>query len=127
MRRISMLKRIGMPLLVVVAMLGLATAVSAHKKTYSTTVTATAPNKNHVTGKVLSGNPKCIPNRAVTVYSPAGVLEGSATTDSLGNFETAPKNMATGTHVVKVNRRVIRKTRHHTHKCGYTQSTFIVS
>jgi hypothetical protein len=126
MKATETLRRIGTPLLVVIAVCGLAAVAGAHKKTYPTTVTAQAQNKNQIEGKVLSTKTKCVPGRIVALYSPAGALEGTDSTDSLGNYRIAAKDLAPGTHTVKVNKRVITKTKRHKHKCAPAEATLVI-
>jgi hypothetical protein len=127
MKRVPILRRIATPLLIVIAVLGLATAAGAHKKTYSTTVTAAAHNKNQVEGAVLSPNVKCLPSRVVSIYSPTGVLEASTSTDAAGKYQVTSKALVTGSHVVKAAKRVILKTKRHAHRCSSAETTFVVS
>jgi hypothetical protein len=119
--------RIAALALIAVGVLSVPAISQAHKKTYATTVTAAAKNKNQVEGSVRSGNPKCLPQRRVGLYSSTGALEATATTDAQGGYRITDKNLALGTHYVNVRKRVIRKSRHHRHTCGAAKTSFVVS
>jgi hypothetical protein len=119
--------RIAALALVTVGLLSVPAISQAHKKTYATTITAAAQNKNQVQGNVASSNPKCLAQRGVRLYSSTGVLEATATTDAQGGFRIQNKNLAVGTHFVNVQKRVIKKSRRHRHACGPASTTFVVS
>lgn len=119
--------RIAALALLAVGLLSLPAISQAHKKTYATTITAAAKNKNQIEGKVASGNPKCLPQRSVALYSSTGVLEATATTDAQGSFRITNNNLAAGTHYVNVRKRAIKKTRDHSHTCGVAKTSFVLS
>jgi hypothetical protein len=125
--------RIGALALLTVGILSVPTISQAHKKTYATTVTAAAKNKNQVEGKVSSRKLRCLPQRLVQVFSSTGALEATTTTDSQGNFHITPSDMtskgglAVGTHSLNVKRSLLLKNRRHKHKCGAAKTSFVVS
>jgi hypothetical protein len=127
MKRIPTLRRIAAPLAIVVAVFGITAIAGAHKKTYSTNVTAAAHNKNQVEGQVLSPKVKCLTARVIRVYGPTGLLEGSTTTDTTGKYQVTSKDLTPGSHVVKVTKRLISKTKRHTHRCASAETSFVVS
>jgi hypothetical protein len=110
-----------------IGMLAAPAVSQAHKKTFGTTVTATAPNKNKVTGSVKSGKAKCLAQRRVGIYSAAGALEATAVTDAQGAFSVNDKNLTAGTHDVRVGKRVLVKNSKHTHVCRGTTNSLVVS
>lgn len=113
--------------LLTVGALSVPVIAQAHKKSYPTTVTASVQNKNQVDGNIASTKPACLPQRSVSVYSPAGLLEFSTTTDAQGGFRIQSKDLAPGVHTVNVKKRVIRKNRRHTHRCRAAQTAFTIS
>ena len=113
--------------LLAVGILSVPAITQAHKVTYANTVTAAAKNKNQVEGKVSSSKAKCLPQRLVGVYSPTGALEATGSTDAQGGFRINDKNLAAGTHYVKVRKRVLLKNRHHRHTCGAAKTSFVAS
>jgi hypothetical protein len=119
--------------LLTVGILSVPAISQAHKKTYATTVTAAAKNKNQVEGKVSSSKLRCLPQRLVQVFSSTGALEATTTTDSQGNFHITPSDMiskgglSVGTHSLNVKRGLLLKNRHHKHTCGAAKTSFVVS
>lgn len=119
--------RIAGLLLLTVGILSVPAISQAHKRTYATTVTAAAQNKNQVDGNVHSAKLRCLPERTVSLYSPTGVFETSVVTDAQGSFRIPTKNLAAGVHYVNVKKRLIQKNRRHTHRCGAAQTTVVIA
>ena len=101
-------------------------ASQAHKKRYSTTVTAAAQNKNVVDGQVLSV-PRCIAGRTVLISGPTGALEDTTVTDAQGKWNINNKNLPVGTHTVFVKRKVLRNNRRHKHVCVHAVTSFPIT
>jgi hypothetical protein len=63
-------------------------------------------------GTVYAKKPKCVRNRAVTIYyTEGGVHEfvGTATTDETGDWELVPDSAPIGTYAAEVARKKVKK------------------
>jgi hypothetical protein len=96
----------------------------AHKKSFATTLTAAAQNKNQVEGAVASRS-NCLPQRRIELHSSTGALEGTTTTDAQGSFRIQSKDLALGTHFVTVRKRVLKNSRRHKHTCAAVRISFV--
>ena len=95
--------------LVLIAVVALAVPLASEAKTksYATTITASAKNKNFVDGQVSSFS-RCVPNRFVTVYTGAGASVGSTRTDTTGKWQLSVKSLAPGSYYATVTRKRIK-------------------
>lgn len=82
-------------------------ASEAKTKSYPTTLTASAKNKNFFDGQVLSVS-RCKPNRLVTVFNSAGTSLGSVNTGATGTWQLSVKGIPAGGYYASVARKSIR-------------------
>ena len=96
----------------------------AHNRTYQASLTAAAKNKNFYDGRVITV-PRCLANRSVSVFSSAGVLQGSATSDAQGNWQVSSgPDIVPGAYYATVKPRRLLKNRRHRHICRDLRTDF---
>jgi hypothetical protein len=113
---------------VLIAGVGIA---DAHLKKYATTTTAAGSHSKKSFEGDIFAKPRCKPNRLVTVFNAAGVVQGQNRSNEQGKWRVdAPgRGSATippGAYFALVKKRVLRRGGGHKHVCRSARVDFTV-